>query len=82
MLVKYVTVTSTELSKYFTYHSSQVKPCLVDVRYEAGVGRFTGVWYTSFHPIGFIRNTGSLKLYVLVFRLKSECGGGDWRGGQ
>jgi hypothetical protein len=75
MLVKYVTVTSIELSKYFTYHSSQVKPCLVDVCYEAGVGRFTGVWHNSFHPIGFVRNTRSRELYVLVFRLKSECGG-------
>jgi hypothetical protein len=62
--------------------SSQVKPCLVDVCYEAGVGRFTGVWHTSFHPIGFVRNTRSRELYVLVFRLKSECGGRDWRGSQ
>jgi len=34
MLVKYVTVTSIELSKYFTYHSFQVKLCLTDVCYE------------------------------------------------
>ena len=49
MLVNYDTVTSIDLSKYFTYHSSQVKLCLIDVRecYETCVGRFTGVLYTS-----------------------------------
>jgi hypothetical protein len=46
MLVKYVTVTIIQLSKYFTYHSSQVKLCPTDVCYAACVGRCTGALYT------------------------------------
>jgi len=46
MLVKYVTVTTIQLSKYFTYHSSQVKLCPTDVCYAACVGRCTGALYT------------------------------------
>jgi len=46
MLVKYVTVTTIEMSKYYTYHSSQVKLCPADVCYEACEGRCTGALYT------------------------------------